>query len=134
MTDIENIIINRIDNVLANGGYSNILGSSYQDLPASFPWVFFEMSDSYENSTYHKSSRQNNYDTVVFEADIYSNKKSGSKAECKKILQIIDAEMASLGFERTTAQPMRPTSEMYTARLFARYRGTVDTNTYIYHT
>ena len=107
MNDIENIIINRIDKALADGGYSNILGSTYQDLPASFPWVFFEMSDSYENSTYHKSSRENNYDTVVFEADIYSNRKSGSKGECKDILHLIDAEMTSLGFERTTAQPMR---------------------------
>lgn len=133
MTDIENIIINRIDNVLASGGYENILGSTYQDYPASFPWVFFEQADSYENSEYHKSSRENNYDTVIFEADIYSNLKVSAKAECKKILQIIDAEMTSLGFERTTAQPMRPTSEMYTARLFARYRGTVDANTYIYH-
>lgn len=134
MTDIENIIINRIDNVLRDGGYENVLGSSYQDLPASFPWVFFEQSDTYEDSQYHKSSRENNYETVVFEADIYSNKKVSPKAECKAILQIIDAEMASLGFERTMAQAMRPTSDMYTARLFARYRATVDSNKYIYHT
>ena len=133
MTDIENIIINRIDTVLSNAGFKDILGSTYQDLPASFPWVFFEQSDSYENEQYHKSSRQNNYDTVVFEADIYSNKKSRSKEECKKILAIIDDEMASLGFSRLVAQPMRPTSEMYKARMFARYRGTVDSNTYIYH-
>lgn len=133
MTDIENIIINRIDTVLSNAGFKDILGSTYQDLPASFPWVFFEQSDSYENEQYHKSSRQNNYYTVVFEADIYSNKKSRSKEECKKILAIIDDEMASLGFSRTVAQPMRPTSEMYKARMFARYRGTVDSNTYIYH-
>ena len=133
MTDIENIIINRIDTVLSNAGFKDILGSTYQDLPASFPWVFFEQSDSYENEQYHKSSRENNYDTVVFEADIYSNKKSRSKEECKKILAIIDDEMTSLGFSRTVAQPMRPTSEMYKARLFVRYRGTVDSNTYIYH-
>lgn len=134
MTDIENIIINRIDKVLEAGGYKDILGSSYQDMPARFPWVFFEQTDSYESSQYHKSSRENNYDTVVFEADIYSNANKGSKAECKEILGIIDAEMTSLGFERTTAQPMRPTSEMYKARLLARYRGIVDSNTYIYHT
>lgn len=134
MADIENIIINRIDQTLELNGYKDVLGSSYQDIPASFPWVFFEMSDNYEDGTYHKSSRENNYYTVVFEADIYSNKKSGSKGECKDIMSVIDAEMNSLGFERTMAQPMRPTSEMYTARLLVRYRGTVDKNTYIYHT
>ena len=133
MVDIENIIINRIDKVLAAAGFKDILGSTYQDLPAEFPWVFMEQSDSYEDITYHKSSRENNYDSVTFEVDIYSNKKSASKAECKKILSIIDAEMVSLGFSRTVAQPMRPTSEMYKARLFARYRGTVDANKYIYH-
>lgn len=134
MTDIENIIINRIDNVLSQAGYKDILGSTYQDLPAAFPWVFFEQIDTYENPTYHKSSRTNNYDTVTFEADIYSNKKTKSKEECKKILALIDDEMVSLGFERIAAQPMRPTSEMYKARIVARYRGTVDSNKYIYHT
>ena len=133
MTDIENIIINRIDAALTNGGYENILGSTYQDTPASFPWVFFEQSDSYESVNQHNSSRTNNFDTVVFEADIYSNKKNGAKTECKDIEQIIDAEMVALGFSRTTATPLRPTSDLYKARLFVRYRGIVDANKYIYH-
>ncbi len=133
MTDIENIIINRIDTALTTAGYTDILGSTYQDVPASFPWVFFEQSDSYESVDKHNSSRTNNFDTVVFEADIYSNKNNGAKAECKAIEQIIDAEMVALGFSRTTAQPMKPTSDLYKARLFARYRGVVDSNKYIYH-
>ena len=133
MTDIENIIINRIDTALETAGYKDILGSTYEDVPASFPWVFFEQSDCYEHLNQHNSSRANNFETVVFEADIYSNKNNGAKAECKAIEQIIDAEMVSLGFARTTAQPMKPTSEMYKARLFARYRGVVDSNKYIYH-
>jgi len=134
MTDIENIIINRIDNALESAGYANILGSSYQEVPAEFPWVFFEQSDTYESVNQHNSSRANNFETAVFEADIYSNKVNGSKGECKAILKVIDEEMVSLGFERTAAQPMRPTSDMYKARLFARYRGVVDSNKYIYHT
>lgn len=133
MVDIENVIINRIDKVLAAAGYKDILGSTYQDLPAEFPWVFLEQSDTYEEPGYHKSSRVNNYDSVTFEVDIYSNKAKASKSECKKILAVIDAEMVSLGFSRLVAQPMRPTSEMYKARLFARYRGIVDANKYIYH-
>lgn len=133
MTDIENIIINRIDTALAAAGFTDILGSTYQDVPASFPWVFFEQSDSYESVQQHNSSRTNNFDTVVFEADIYSNKNNSAKAECKAIEQIIDAEMVALGFSRTTAQPMKPTSDLYKARLFARYRGVVDSNKYIYH-
>lgn len=133
MTDIENIIINRIDNALETAGFADILGSTYQDVPASFPWVFFEQSDSYEHVNQHNSSRTNNHDTVVFEADIYSNKISGAKGECKDILKVIDAEMVSLGFSRTMAQPMRPTSDLYKARMFVRYRGVVDSNKYIYH-
>ena len=133
MTDIENIIINRIDNALETAGYKDILGSTYQDVPASFPWVFFEQSDSYEHVNQHNSSRTNNHDTVVFEADIYSNKISGAKGECKDILEVIDAEMVSLGFSRTMAQPMRPTSDLYKARMLVRYRGVVDSNKCIYH-
>lgn len=133
MIDVEDIILNRIDKVLANAGFNDVLGSTYQDLPAEFPWVFMEQEDSYEEPEYHNSSRVNNRDSVVFGVDIYSNKKKASKAECKKILAVIDAEMVSLGFSRLVAQPMRPTSEMYKARLFARYRGIVDANKYIYH-
>ena len=133
MIDIENIIINRIDKALENGGYKDILGSSYQDIPASFPWVFLEQSDAYESVEHHRSSRENGLETVTFEADIYSSKNNGAKAECKAICQIIDAEMQSLGFARATALPMKPTSDMYKARLFVRYRANVDTNKYIYH-
>lgn len=133
MTDIENIIITRIDNVLNTAGYSNIVGSMDDDFPASFPWVFVEQSDQYESLQYHNSSRAKNHDVVVFDIDIYSNKNFGSKAECKDIAGIIDTEMVSLGFERTTSQPLRPSSDMYKSRRFLRYRAKIDDNKYIYH-
>lgn len=133
MTDIENIIINRIDTVLENAGYHDILISDYENVPSEFPCVVFEQSDGYERTEYHNSSRENNVDVVVFEADIYSNKKNGAKSECKAIVQIIDTEMASLGFSRTANQPLKPTSNMYRARQLVRYRANVDSNKYIYH-
>lgn len=133
MTDIENIIINRIDTVLENAGYEDILLSDYENIPSEFPCVVFEQADSYERANTHNSSRENSHDTIVFEADIYSNKKNGAKSECKAIAQIIDAEMASLGFSRTANQPLKPTSDMYKARRFVRYRASVDSNKYIYH-
>lgn len=133
MTDIENIIIDKVDTALNTAGYKDIVGTSYQDVPANFPWVFFEQSDSYEDVAKHNSTRTNNHEYVVYEADIYSNKNNGAKAECKAILSVIDQEMASLGFSRTTAQPMKPMSEMYKARLFVRYRATIDSNKFIYH-
>lgn len=133
MIDIENIIINRIDTVLQGGGYSGILKSDYEDVPSEFPCVFFQQFDSYEHTEQHSSSRDTNSDTVVFECDIYSNKNNGAKSECKAIMQLIDAEMVSLGFSRTTNQPLKPTSPVYKARRFVRYRGVVDKNKYIYH-
>lgn len=133
MTDIENIIINRINTVLDDAGYKDILISDYENVPSTFPCVVFEQSDSYEHTDQHNSSRTNNFDTVVFEADIYSNKKNGAKSQCKAIAQIIEAEMVSLGFSRTANQPLKPTSDMYKARQFVRYRGVVDSNKYIYH-
>ena len=133
MTDIENIIINRITNVLEAAGYHDILKSDYEDVPSEFPCVFFHQFDSYEHTEQHSSSRENNFDTVVFEGDIYSNLNNGAKSECKTIMQLIDAEMVSLGFSRTTNQPLKPTSDMYKARRFVRYRANVDSNKYIYH-
>lgn len=133
MTDIENIIINRINNVLEAAGYHDILKSDYEDVPSEFPCVFFQQFDSYEHTEQHSSSRENNFDTVVFEGDIYSNLNNGARSECKAIVQIIDAEMVSLGFSRTTNQALKPSSPTYKARRFVRYRGVVDTNKYIYH-
>lgn len=133
MTDIENIIITRINNVLTTNGFTDIVGSSYKDVPSSFPWVFLVQSDTYEVVNKHNSSRVNNHETVVFEADIYSNKKNNAKGECKKIAKIIDEEMSLLGFARTSGQPLQPTSDLYNARFFARYRAEIDSNKYIYH-
>ena len=61
----------------------------------------------------------------MYEANVYSNKTSGKKSECKEIIALIDAEMLAMGFVRTTltAVPNEYDSTIY--RMVGRYTATV---------
>lgn len=133
MIDIENQIFTNIRNAIkASTDYSDIvLTSDPSYTPAKFPCVFFCQSDSYPTAAKHTSSREDRFETVVFEAYVYSNKTSGAKTECKKILSIIDEEMRIEGFTRTTETPLAPAANTVKAIRFARYRAEASSKTYI---
>jgi hypothetical protein len=68
----------------------------------------------------------------MYEVNVYSNKKSGKKSECKKIISIIDEEMSALGFTRIMLQPIPNMDDATKYRMTARYRAVVSKDKVIY--
>jgi hypothetical protein len=69
----------------------------------------------------------------MYTANVYSNKSSGKKSECKSIMAIIDDEMQDMGFVRVGSGPMAaPNANASIYRMVARYRATIskDKTTY----
>ena len=73
-----------------------------------------------------------NHVSVLYEVNIYSNKKVGKKAECREIAALIDERMLALGFTRKMLQPIPNLDDATIYRMVGRYSAIVSKNKVIY--
>lgn len=101
MIDKENEIFTRVQTALADalGSDGFVMSGIYIATPASFPFIYSDMTNNYPE--HEDSSGKENYAHITITYNIYSNKSNGRKAECKKIASIIDDEMRRMNFIRT---------------------------------
>jgi hypothetical protein len=130
MIDIENELFTRVARKLREV-YSpiNVTGEFIRQ-PSRFPHVSIVEND---NSSYRRGMDCNEkHSQLMYEVNVYSNLTSGKKAECRKIIKTIDAEMLDMGFERIIMRPIPNIEDATIYRIMARYRGVVDNRKYIY--
>lgn len=126
MIDVENQVITYITEAFAGTDYEDIyISSDPARTPNSFPCVYLAQSDSYEETGTRPATRQQLFETVVFEVYVYSNKTTGSKAQCKAVMKIIDNAMRIQGFTQSTETPLTPTVDTVKAIRFSRYKAKV---------
>lgn len=113
--------------------YPNIyMVGEYVKTPPKFPCISLVEMD---NSAYDKtqtSGKLENHANVMYELDVYSNKTSGKKSECKAITKLVDNEMATLGFSRTMLQPIPNVDDATIYRMKGRYMAVISENKTIY--
>lgn len=132
MIDIENEIFNIVANAVRTEYPDIYMVGEYVHSPSKFPCVsLIEM----DNTAYDKtqtSGNLENHASVMYELDVYSNKTSGKKSECKKITALIDKEMSALGFSRTMLQPIPNVDDATIYRMKGRYMGVISENKTIF--
>lgn len=132
MIDIENEIYSEIADAVSAQMPSASLSGEYVKAPPKFPHAsIMEMDNSVLMRTRTGSSNEN-HAAVMYEVNVYSNKKNGKKAECRKLFGIIDRRMTQMGFTRTM---MNTVPDLYDAtiyRLVGRYQAVVSCNHTIY--
>jgi hypothetical protein len=132
MIDIEYEVFDRVANRVREQFPNIFMVGEYVKSPPSLPAAsLMEMDNSVRGSTVDSGSNEN-HANVMFEANAYSNKKSGKKTECKKIMALIDTEMIAMGFERVTLTPVPNEYDSTIYRMVGRYRATVSTDHKIY--
>lgn len=99
--------------------------------PAQFPVITIVETD---NSVLQKMSTINieNAAVLLYEVNVYSNKTSGKKQECKDIMETIDDEFARMNFTRTMCNPVENLEDSTIYRMVARYTGVADKDFMIY--
>lgn len=108
MIDIENKVLDTVfATIRANTTYANTACyGEYVAVPASFPCVcLYEMS----NTTYRRSQDtdlQEHQATLMYEANIYSDKTNAAKSTARALAKIVDTAMQGMKFTRTYFQPM----------------------------
>lgn len=127
-TEIFNIVAKAIRSAF-NGAY--VVGE-YVKTPSKFPCVsIVEIDNTAYDRTQTSGSLENHAD-VTYEINIYSNKTSGKKSECRAIASLIDDEYAALGFSRTMLQPILNADDATIYRIVGRYRGVVSKDKVVY--
>lgn len=123
--NIESIVFDKISKVIRNAYPNAYVVGEYVKSPAKFPCVsIVEMDNVTYERTQTSGSRENHVD-LTYEVNIYSNKSSGKKSECKNIASLVDNEFATIGFSRTMLQPISNGEDVTIYRMVGRYRGVV---------
>lgn len=125
MIDVENEIYTKIvTEVRKEFPKINTSGSTVL-APSSYPALCV---DETNNTTYTRAmdSAGEYCSEISYEISTFSNKKSGSKAEAKAIMAIVDRVMGSLNFTRRACVPVYDDPTRY--RLTSRYIGVVSQN------
>lgn len=121
MINVENEIFDRVANSVRSIYPSVFISGEYIRTPPKFPFVsLVEMSNTAYDRT-QTSGDLENHASLMYEVNVYSNKTSGKKSECKAIATLIDNELATLGFSRTMLQPIPNMDDATIYRITGRY-------------
>lgn len=132
MIDIENQVFQAVATAFRAAYPNGFIAGEYVAQPPKFPAVSVVEMD---NSVYQRgvdSGAIENFATVMYQVDIYSNKASGKKAQCKAIAALIDEQFAALGLVRSFMNPVQNINDATIYRMTGRYRGVVDKNQTVY--
>lgn len=124
MNDVENEVYTRIATVLREKFPGINLSGEYVKAPSSFPHVSIVQSDTV--TVYMKTTDEKQFDRLLFEVNIYSDKAVGKKTECKAIAKAIDEVLFPMNFRRMSMTPVPNMEDASIYRIVARYRVTTD--------
>ena len=132
MIDVESEIFTIISTAVRAKYPKIYMTGEYLKSPPSFPCVSLIETDNQIYRNTRDSGNIENHVQVLYEVNVYSNKTSGKKSECKAIIALIDSEMESLGFTRTLMNPVPNEADATIYRMVARYRAIISKNKTIY--
>lgn len=132
MIDVEQEIFGIVASKVREQFPNIFITGEYLNSPPSFPCVYLIEEDNQVYRNTRTSSCGENHTQVIYEVTVYSNLKTGKKSQCRKILGVIDSQLAELGFTRTTLTPVPNASDATIYRLVARYRAIISKENVIY--
>jgi hypothetical protein len=104
----------------------------YVRKPSKFPCVTLDETQNVMIGNLMDSSHEEKHAGLTYRLQVFSNKKSGKKAEARAIFATADKVMLGLGFQRVT---YTTTPELYESTIYsitATYEAVVDANGVIY--
>ena len=132
MIDIESAVFNRVANRVREVFPDIFMTGEYVKSPPSFPAGSLVETDNSTRIETIDSGSNENHANVMYEANVYSNKTTGKKSECKAIMALIDEEMLAMGFSRITLTPVPNEYDSTIYRMVGRYRAAVSADNKIY--
>lgn len=132
MIDLENDIYDYVAKALRAAHSGVDVAGEYIETPAKFPHVSIVEADN----RILQRMRTNNIEnacSVMYEANIYSNRVGVRKSEAKAIANTLDEVFESIGFTRTFREQIPNLRDATIYRIVCRYEAVIDKNYMIYH-
>ena len=104
----------------------------YTRKPSKFPSVTLDEIQNVMVDRLEDSSNAENFAGVTYRLQVFSNKRTGKKAEAREIFDTADTEMRRMGFRRVT---YTTTPEIYDSTIYnitATYEAVVSAVGYVY--
>jgi len=124
--DIESQIYTPIATALRAAFPTITVSGEYIKAPSSFPYASVVEQDNYTTSEHLDSGDQERFATIMYEVNVYSDKSTGKKTECRSIMKVIDDLMYAQNFTRISLSPVPNLENATIYRLAARYRAETD--------
>lgn len=126
MIDVESKVYTPIAVALRDAFSGIFVSGEYVKAPSSFPHVSIVEMDNYTSDDRLDTSDTEKFSTLMYEVNVYSNKTSGKKTECKEIIKVIDELMYQMNFKRLSLAPIPNMDDATIYRMTARYRVETD--------
>lgn len=130
MIDIESEIYGPIAKTLREEFPGINVSGEYVRTPSVFPHVTIEESDNYISQDKLSSSDVEEYSSLLYTVNVYSNKTSGKKAECRKIMARISELLYAKNFRRISCTPVPNMQNATIYRLVAQFVVETDGTTF----
>lgn len=126
MIDVESKVYTPIAVALRDAFSGIFVSGEYVKAPSRFPHVSLVEMDNYTSADRLDTADEERFSTLMYEVNVYSNKTSGKKSECKKIIGFIDDLMYKMNFKRLSLAPVPNMDDATIYRMTARYRVETD--------
>lgn len=132
MIDIENEVFTSIATAIRAEYPKAYVTGEYTRTPPSFPCISIIEIDNHPLNRSRTTSSVENHAVLTYEVNVYSNKTTGKKSECKAIATLIDNAFASIGFTRLMMNTVLNLEDATIYRIISRYEAIADHNNIIY--
>ena len=132
MLDFNNEIFTAVAVRVRNQHTGTTVTGEYTRKPSKFPAVTLDEIQNVVVDRLEDSSNAENFAGVTYRLQVFSNKRTGKKAEAREIFATADAEMRRTGFRRVT---YTTTPEIYDSTIYcimATYEAVVSAAGYVY--
>lgn len=129
MIDIEAALFTELATALRVAFPGVTVAGEYVNAPSKFPFISIVEADNYADERHLDSSGTEGRARLLYEVNVYSNKAGTKKAECRKLLNYIDAMLYQMNFTRISMNPVPNLEDATIYRLTARYEGVTDGET-----
>ena len=132
MIDVNNEVFTSVATSVRNKHTGTTVTGEYTRKPSKFPAVTLDEIQNVVVNRLEDSSNAENFAGVTYRLQVFSNKRTGKKAEAREIFATADAEMRRMGFRRVT---YTTTPEIYDSTVYnitATYEAVVSSAGYVY--
>lgn len=121
MIDFENEFVDAVRTAVTAKFSSATVVSEYVPKPSAFPHVYIRETDNASEAATFRLNGGESDARLSYTIDVFSNRKSGKKSECKAVMAAVDDTMQRYNFQRTFCNPFPNENDASIYRMVARY-------------